>query len=434
MATPSLSVEREAQARREAGETTFAPGVKWFLVVTFVAMVAAGTLSHLTSDVRHDPGAWPAMIDPGRILPEWEEVAWVAAEEGWRSALVGANERMLANIADYESALEDGSPMIDAVVPTVNRVITGWLGGSTESVYAGRGGWLFYRPDIDYVTGPGFLAPSSLAVGNREANPLPAIVELRDMLAERGISLLVAPVPVKPTIYPDRFSGRFESRVNPAENSSHREFRTQLADAGIHHVDLTAALWDARSADTEPLYLESDTHWSPRGLGVASRAISEAVTTLEPSWAEPPTAYRKTAFSVVGVGDIQSMLRFPKAEPERATVVQVTGAGRPVVDAAAEVLLLGDSFANIYSHPSLGWGSRAGLAEHLAADLGRSVDKLAINDNASHATRLALAGDIARGGNRIAGKRLVIYQFAARELSHGDWRTGIVEDGLVSSR
>ena len=52
---------------------------------------------------------------------------------------------------------------------------------------------------------------------------------------------------------------------------------------------------------------------------------------------------------------------------------------------------------------------------------------MAINDNGSYATRLALAGDMARGGDRIAGKRLVIYQFAARELAHGDWRTGIFQ-------
>lgn len=426
MAAPSLSIEREAQARREAGETTFAPGVKWFLVATFAATLAAGTLSHLLSDVRADHQAWPAMIDPGRVLPGWDEVTWVAEEKGWRSALVEANEAMLVNIADYESALEDASPMIDALVPTVNRVITGWLGGSTESAYAGRDGWLFYRPDIDYVTGPGFLERDSLAAEDREPDPVPAIVELREALAERGILLLVAPVPTKPTIYPDRFSVRFDTPAGPAENSSYTEFLNRLADADIRYVDLTAALWEARVADTEPLYLESDTHWSPRGVRLAAQAISAVVTNLEPPWAEPPTAYRETALRVRGVGDIQSMLRFPRSEPERATVVQITAADdRGVVDTAAEVLLLGDSFANIYSHPSLGWGTRAGLAEHLAANLGRRVDKLAINDNASHATRLALAGDIARRGNRLVGKRVVVYQFAARELAHGDWRTGI---------
>ena len=281
MTATSLSIEREAQARREAGETAFGPGVKWFLVATFATTVAAGTITHLMSDVWDAPGAWPpAMIQPGRVLPGWDEVTWVAEEEGWRSALLWANDRMLANIAEYESLLDDGSPMIDAVVPTVNRVITGWLRGSTESVYPGRDGWLFFRPDIDCVTGPGFLEPNSLAAADREADPVPAIAELRDVLAERDILLLVAPVPVKPTVYPDRFSSRFESPSGPAENSSYQKFLARLADAGIRHVDLTAALWEARSAGTEPLYLVSDTHWSPRGVRLAAQPFPR----LSPSW------------------------------------------------------------------------------------------------------------------------------------------------------
>ena len=425
MAT-TLSIEREAQARREVGETTFGPGVKWFLGATFVVMVVATTVSHLVSDTRAEPGAWPAMIDPARLLPGWAEVTWTAEQDGWLSALGRANDRTLANIADYESTLEDGSPMVRAIVPVINQVVTSWLGGSTESVYPGRDGWLFYRRDIDYVTGPAFLAPESLAAEDREADPLPAIVELRDMLLERDILLLVAPVPVKPTIHPDRFSGRYESPDNAVENASYAKFLAGLADAGIHHVDLTSALWEARSRDPEPLYLETDTHWSPTGVQVAAQAIAAAVVAMDLSWTKPAVAYRTTALEAANIGDIRSMLRLRNGEAERAILRQVIAPdGAEVLGASAEVLLLGDSFANIYSHPTLGWGTGAGLAEHLAAGLGRSVDKLAINDNASHATRFALAGDIARGGNRIAGKRVVIYQFATRELAHGDWRTGL---------
>ena len=91
-------------------------------------------------------------------------------------------------------------------------------------------------------------------------------------------------------------------------------------------------------------------------------------------------------------------------------------------DPAAEVLLLGDSFTNVYSDPALGWGRGAGLAEQLAYELARPVDKLALNAGGAHATREALARALASGRTSLAGKRVVIYQFAARELSTGDWR------------
>ena len=71
-----------------------------------------------------------------------------------------------------------------------------------------------------------------------------------------------------------------------------------------------------------------------------------------------------------------------------------------------------------------GLGQRAGLAAQLCASLGRAVDTLAINDNGSYAPRGALASGIHRGRDRLAGKKVVVYAFASRELAFGDWRTG----------
>jgi alginate O-acetyltransferase complex protein AlgJ len=86
------------------------------------------------------------------------------------------------------------------------------------------------------------------------------------------------------------------------------------------------------------------------------------------------------------------------------------------------VLLLGDSFSNIFSLEAMGWGTAAGLAEQLSFALGRPIDRLVQNDNGAFATREALARDLARGRDRLAGKLVVIYQFATRELTEGDWR------------
>ena len=81
--------------------------------------------------------------------------------------------------------------------------------------------------------------------------------------------------------------------------------------------------------------------------------------------------------------------------------------------------MLGDSFANIYSLASMGWGDSAGLVEHLSYALGRPVDRILQNDDGAFATRDILRRD---GPARLAGKRVVIWQFAARELAFGDWR------------
>ncbi|CAN5205345.1 hypothetical protein BH20VER2_BH20VER2_16610 [soil metagenome] len=87
------------------------------------------------------------------------------------------------------------------------------------------------------------------------------------------------------------------------------------------------------------------------------------------------------------------------------------------------MLVLGDSFANIYSQEALGWGESAGFVEHLSAALGgRPLDAILRNSDAAFATREMLANEFARGRDRLAGKKLVLWQFAARELAFGNWK------------
>ena len=90
--------------------------------------------------------------------------------------------------------------------------------------------------------------------------------------------------------------------------------------------------------------------------------------------------------------------------------------------ADADLLLLGDSFTNVYSQPDLGWGEGAGLAEQLSYELQRPVDRIAINAGGAWSARERLAAELRRGNDRLAGKRVVVYEFAARELTSGDWR------------
>ena len=80
--------------------------------------------------------------------------------------------------------------------------------------------------------------------------------------------------------------------------------------------------------------------------------------------------------------------------------------------------MLGDSFANIYALESMGWGTSAGFAEHLSRALARRIDRLVQNDEGAFAARAMLVRD----PGRLDGKRVVVYQFAARELAFGDWK------------
>ena len=127
-------------------------------------------------------------------------------------------------------------------------------------------------------------------------------------------------------------------------------------------------------------------------------------------------------------GDIAVMLNLPEGQKlfptQKVGISRVVGsdgsAWQP--DPAAKILLLGDSFSNIYSLAEMGWGSSAGLAEQLSFELKQPVDTIIRNAGGAYATRRDLALDLARGIDRLANKKVVIWQFAMRELAVGDWR------------
>jgi hypothetical protein len=122
------------------------------------------------------------------------------------------------------------------------------------------------------------------------------------------------------------------------------------------------------------------------------------------------------------------MLTLPPSQnlylPEKVRIHEVLSRNamwRPSND--ADILFLGDSFSNIFSLHALGWGESGGFAEHLSNALGsRPLDCILRNSDAAYATREILSRDLARGRDRLAGKKLVVWEFAERELAFGDWK------------
>jgi hypothetical protein len=139
-------------------------------------------------------------------------------------------------------------------------------------------------------------------------------------------------------------------------------------------------------------------------------------------------AWKVVPQKVERVGDIVDMLKLPDEQtlfaPQALTVRQVQDAegNEWMPKATADVLLLGDSFTNVFSLDGMGWGSASGLAPHLARALGRELDVIAQNDSGAFATRKLLSEGITAGDDRLAGKKVVIWEFASRELAVGNWK------------
>jgi hypothetical protein len=340
-------------------------------------------------------------------------------------------------LREFEEELEKTSDFKDYVQPRVQALLTRFGRAGNTKAAVGRRGFLFYVPGIEHVAGRDFLDAGLIEQRERSAreagspvhaDPRPAILALARALAQRGIPLVLFPVPDKAMLQPLELHGRGDprQRITVARNAGWPQFAAELQARRV-------TLFDPAPAELvpgePPRFLTQDTHWTPRWMGVVARDLAGLIRSkvaLPP--VEPKPQYAVTRETVARVGDVTDMLKLPETQklflPEQVGIDVVRDASGATwePDPKADVLLLGDSFTNVFSMDFMGWGAGAGLAAQLAVALGRPVDVIAQNDSGAFATRQALALELAGGNDRLAGKRVVVWEFAVRELSVGDWK------------
>ena len=427
--------QREQQARREVGRTEIAPAGGAALVVLFVITLAIGVLGARLGVGRAEPTGGVA-----ESFGAFTAQAGAALAAGFDGDVRARNRALHRAIDDLEEATEESSWMRQALRPRVQAVLSGALGVGNEQVYLGSAGWLYFRASVDYLTGPAFLDAAVLerrAMGGEvwspapHPDPLPAIEGWAGRLSERGIDLILVPTPVKPSIRPQGLAGEVPGSRSAIQNPDYSRFLESVRAAGVEVYDPTADLL-ALASEEAPVYLRADTHWRP----VAVERVAAGLAAAIEAWSERQQidlagarrAYRLQSVTISNRGDLLDLLGLPPTQrlvsEEEVTIRRVVDARRRLwrPDPESAILLLGDSFSNVFSMPELGWGEGAGLAEQLSFRLGAPIDKLAVNAGGAFGARQRLVAELAEGRDRLAGKRLVIWQFAQRELAVGDWK------------
>ena len=401
----------DERLRRGIILTDLGPGVAWALVIGFLLLIFAIPLGQFVLErVRDEESAL------GSIFKEFPTKE---------------------SLARLENDLEQASYAKDYVQPRVQLLLSSLVREGNEKAVIGGAGYMFYKPGITFLANPGFLEPELIAFRERAAHdagdvlvadPRPAILDFHAELAKRGIVLVLFPVPDKAMLQPGQLHGRVE-RDRPTPTARSRDWAplvTELKRRGVLIFDPTP---EQIAPGDEPRFLVQDTHWTPAFM---QRVAAELATFVKSNaqLSAPPTegAYSRKPMRVSRVGDIVDMLKLTEGQtrflPQEVGISQVVDAsGEPFQPSPeAEVLLLGDSFSNIFNEEFMGWGSAAGLPAQLAAELGRPLDVIAQNDSGAFATRVALELELQRGNARLAGKKVVVWEFASRELAVGNWK------------
>jgi hypothetical protein len=350
------------------------------------------------------------------VVPSVHQMAFELGRTGrWRVTALFQEPPTRDSLKRFEESLERDSELAESLRERYQGLLTCGLGLGNEKIVRGRDGFLFFRKEVDMVTGPGFLqrrAPARRGTSGetrerKGSDRVGVIARYGQELRARGIHLVFVPVPIKTFIYPEKVWPGYPVLSGPAGNVDREAFFVNLRAAGVDVLDLAGALWKAKREGE--VFLKLDTHWTPRGLGVAADLIAAHVRPLAgPGRVECPSETR----IVTHGGDLLRMIDLP---PEGACFPLESVEIHPVSlqgDDASTVLLLGDSFTNVYSRRELEWGERAGLGEQLMLRLGIPVQILALNGGGATAVRELLA----QKPGMLRHKNLVIWACSSRDL------------------
>mgnify|MGYP001311042357 CR=1 FL=1 len=417
-------LSREAIARIEIGHTEVSPRLRVLLTLFFLAWIVAVPLGQFAVDVMG-----------GRTLPGFDiSHKKSSVEQNIVARIEEGNNRLLHNMKILETDLEENSFLRGICLPTLQYFLTRFLGQGNEKVVVGKGGILHYSPGIDALIGPPFLSETQQRLRIQAANgwekpvqpdPLLAIRDFRDQLAQRDIALLLMIVPTKVSVEPATLSSRV-FQAAPV-NRSWPDFTSLLEKEKIPLFD-PRRLLESYAREHQSAYLATDTHWLPGAMEMVAQELAGYIRQQFPQLSLDSLEFQSVEQPQEGEGDIARMLVLPAGEKlypsQRVITHQVLSPENEFwqPNRESQLLLLGDSFTNIYSVEGLGWGRGSGFAEQLSRLLGTPLDLLARNDNGAYVTREMLSSELHRGRDRLEGKRLVIWQFAERELALGDWR------------
>ncbi len=328
----------------------------------------------------------------------------------------------------------DQLPYAKALRRQTQQRLTQWAGEGNRRVHPARNGWLFYRPELQALNGWGPLQTEPAANVMKDptlAKLRPArerVLEFAAQLKERGIPLLLVPVPVKPMLYHEHLF--LKGPDAPLYHPDQLAFYDELRAAGIDVLDLTQPLYEFKKR--HPVFLKQDTHWTPEAMKKAAALVADHIKKTWPELANRDTTPLIDArlHDRSGLGDLVGLLDLAQPEalfaPESVQLVSIQGLDP---DRAAPITLLGDSFVNIYTDPTLGFGGdagadagsgqdtppmmNAGFAHQLSLSLGRPLDVIARNGAGTTQTRREFAQ---RPDDEVRAKKLVVWVIACRDL------------------
>jgi alginate O-acetyltransferase complex protein AlgJ len=271
-------------------------------------------------------------------------------------------------------------------------------------VVLGRDQWLYSDEEFEPV------ADSSRI----EADNLALIGGVRERLQAQGVQLVLAILPAKARLYPEHFGKR---RPATLHGELYQRFHAGVEQAGVFAPDLLAPLQRAKASG--PVFLRTDTHWTPAGAEVVARQLSQAIASRHPLTGDAQGFVTDSQAPAPYTGDLTRFLPLdplfsqwlpaPDLLAQRST--QADGAAPAA--SADEALFASQAIAVALVGTSYSANPHWNFLGALQQSLGRDVVNYAEN---GHGPLLPMLNYLQTDAFRDSPPQLLIWEFPERYL------------------
>ena len=286
----------------------------------------------------------------------------------------------------------------------------GPLKEGNPSVRIGKDGWLFLDDAIESLTGQGPFQSHRFSNDKIINSSVDAIKNFASQLNDFGVHLILVSIPSKAMIYPEKINRNLRGPI--FHHDTKRIIKALNSSPNLDVLDITKPLFNLKSQNQ--VFLKQDTHWTPEAMELAAKIIADHIKslgiTINNSNLNARNKEERKAY-----GDLAEKINIWNGGFSEEVVLanQIQGNTR---NRNSEVILLGDSFTNIYSsNQGLDWGVNAGLPEHIALNIGTPIDVISINGGGATEVRKKLAQR--RGSSKdMKNKKVIVWALTSRDL------------------
>jgi alginate O-acetyltransferase complex protein AlgJ len=277
--------------------------------------------------------------------------------------------------------------------------------------------WYFPTREVKHLATGRFWEQPWETIAANKTDPVPGIVEFHSMLKERGIRLLVVPVPAKASIYP----GTLVSGFKAGEVAPLAPFLQGIAEAGVEVLDLEPLFLAAAAEYPDKLlYCRQDAHFSPDGAALIANLVLKRAPLDGVSGPGPYQLGQEERLTFIGdqiAGSEWEGAVPPESLPVRHVSVDGTVGVAP--DPKSPILLLGDSHTLVFHEGKEGGmhAAGAGVLDHLALQYGLAPDLVGVRGSGLVQARKQLFYKAAAAPGYWDSKKLAIWLFSAREFT-----------------